>query len=138
MADIRNSFMASSIPFQFIVHNLFNRMGLFLLWVCGAMTAYVLLHDGSYPPWMYIIGSIVWTIGCGFGLAALAFSAAMADLFASGILGKLIKTPSPTNAVHRVLHACMSALIFVGLFSLIMANWFGHIDDGCDGRYPRC
>lgn len=138
MADIRNSFMASSIPFQFIVHNLFNRMGLFLLWICGAMTAYVLLRGGSNPPWIYIIGSIVWTLGCGFGLAALAFSAAMADLFAYGILGKLIKTPSPISAMHRALHASMSVLIFVGLFSLIIANWFGYIDDGCDGRYPRC
>lgn len=135
---VHREFRALSVPFQFITDRLFNRFGLVLLYLCSCITTYFLLLDRDQAWWIYIIGSIVWMIPCGAGLFAMSFSSAMADFFAESILGKIVNNASPSNVFHRCIHALIAMTIFIVLFGMIMLSWFGYIDDGCDGRYPRC
>ncbi len=134
----QRGFVAVSIPFQFITDRLFNKLGLFLLYLSSCITTYFILSDRDMPLWIYVVGSIVWMLPCGAGLFAMSFSSAMADFFAESILGKIVKDARPSNVFHRCIHALLAMAIFIIVFGMIMLNWFGYIDDGCEGRYPRC
>lgn len=131
-------FLALSLPFQFISTNLFNRTGLVLLYLCGCITTFILFQERDFPWFVYVMASIVWTIPCGFGLAALAFSAMMADLFSVEILQKFFKNVDPSSLLQRSVHAIISLVLFFVVLGIIVQNWFGGGSDGCDGRYPRC
>lgn len=135
---MQREFRTLSIPFQFATENLFNQFGAVLLYLCGTALTIFLLKDRDAAWWVYLAGSVVWTVACGFGLFALSFSVSIADVFSGIILEKLIKHPSANNLAHRCIHAVIASAIFAAVFGLIMLNWFGYLDDGCDGRYPRC
>lgn len=135
---VQREFLALSVPFQFITERLFNKLGLFLLYLCSCITTYLLLSDRDGPWWIYILGSLVWMIPCGMGLFAMSFSASFADMFAESIIEKIVKDACASNLIHRCIHALIAFAIFILIFGMIMLSWFGHIDDGCDGRYPRC
>jgi len=137
--SVRREFVALSIPFQFISEKLYNKFGLFLLYICGCITTYYILSDRIAPWWIYIIGSLIWTIVSGFVLVALVGSASIADLVAEAMLDRLIKETRPSNLVHRFAHAVLALAIFSVVFGMTILSWFGYFDDGCGGgRYPRC
>jgi hypothetical protein len=134
----QREFRALSVPFDFITDRLFNKLGLFLLYLCSCITTYLLLIERDLQWWLYIGASILWMIPCGLGLFAMSISSGMADLFAEFIVEKFVQDARPNNVLHRCIHALLAIAIFIVIFGMIMLGWFGYIDDGCDGRYPRC
>lgn len=136
--SVQSEFRAVSVPFEFITDRLFNKLGLFLLYLCSCITTYLLLIEKDLQWWLYIGASIVWMIPCGAGLFAMSYSSAMVDLFAETIVEKIVQDARPNNVLHRCIHALLAIAIFIVIFGMIMLGWFGYIDDGCDGRYPRC
>lgn len=135
---MNNDFDFASNIFGFLFERFLNKYGILILYFFGSLISYYITKNANAPWWIFIIGSIVWTIACGAGFLMLSFSASIADFVSYKILEAFVSKADANKASHRFGHALIASFMCAAIFSMILLNWFGYIDDGCNGETFRC